>query len=63
MELLRNLKMSDVVIPVNVTLLSGSAPLGMTICGKLVNVMGYCLFELYTLPIINTLLTCFFHDI
>lgn len=47
MELLGNLKMSDVVIPVNVTLLSGNAPLGMTICGKLVNVMGYCLFEYY----------------
>lgn len=47
MELLGNLKMSDVVIPVNVTLLSGSAPLGMTICGKLVNVIGYCLFEYY----------------
>lgn len=39
MELVGNLKMSDVVIPVNVTLLSGSSPLGITICGKLVNVM------------------------
>ena len=47
MELLGNLKISDVVIPENVTFLSGSAPLGMTICGKLVNVMGYCLFEYY----------------
>lgn len=36
MELLGNLTMSDVVIPVNVTLLSGRAPLWMTICGKLV---------------------------
>lgn len=40
MELLGNLTMSDVVIPVNVTLLSGSATLLMTnyYCGKLVNV-------------------------
>lgn len=40
MELLGNLTMSDVVIPVNVTLLSGSATLLMTNnCGKLVNVI------------------------
>ena len=37
--MLGNSTMSYVVIPVNVTLLSGSAPLGMTICGKLVNVI------------------------
>ena len=39
MELLGNLTMSDVVIPVNVTLLSGSATLLMTNCSKLVNVI------------------------
>ena len=64
MKLLGNLTMSDVVIPVNVTLLSGSAHLWMTICGTLVNVIvKFCLFELNTLPIVNTLLTCSFHDI
>lgn len=48
MELLGNLTMSDVVIPVNVTLLSGSATLLMTNCGKLVNVIVLSFLIIYT---------------